>query len=218
MVKRYSDLYLDARRALLSGYGQEQAGFVARQLLCAASGKSQEAILANRDKFAGESVCDTMESWTLRAVAGEPLAYILGQWEFYGMTLEVNSHVLIPRDDTMAVAELAVAVVPLQILVAEAMVAEQAEMAQQVTVQMRLEHLRFQIVTEEVVLAVKEELAGLQMEEKRMLLLMLQLVVLAVQEVAKVVMVLCISNQLPQSLVDQIILQPMVSYHNFNIQ
>jgi len=108
MVKRYSDLYLDARRALLSGYGQEQAGFVARLLLCAASGKSQEAILANRDKFAGESVCDTMESWTLRAVAGEPLAYILGQWEFYGMTLEVNSHVLIPRDDTMAVAELAV--------------------------------------------------------------------------------------------------------------
>ncbi len=109
MVKRYSDLYLDARRALLPSYGQEQAGFVARQLLCAASGKSQEAILANRDKFAGESVCDTMESWTLRAVAGEPLAYILGQWEFYGMTLEVNSHVLIPRDDTMAVAELAVA-------------------------------------------------------------------------------------------------------------
>ena len=43
-----------------------------------------------------------------RALSGEPLAYILGQWEFYGMTLLVDKNVLIPRDDTCAVTEMAV--------------------------------------------------------------------------------------------------------------
>ena len=41
MVKKYSDLYLDARKALLPGEGQQRAGLLARELLCAASGKSQ---------------------------------------------------------------------------------------------------------------------------------------------------------------------------------
>jgi release factor glutamine methyltransferase len=41
-------------------------------------------------------------------LAGEPLAYVLGEWEFYGMTLYVDENVLIPRDDTCAVAALAI--------------------------------------------------------------------------------------------------------------
>ena len=39
---------------------------------------------------------------------GEPIAYIMGQWEFYGLPLHVSPDVLIPRDDTCAVAELAI--------------------------------------------------------------------------------------------------------------
>ena len=42
-----------------------------------------------------------------RYQAGEPLAYILGEWDFAGMTLTITPDVLIPRDDTMAVTELA---------------------------------------------------------------------------------------------------------------
>ena len=38
-----------------------------------------------------------------RRLKREPLQYILGEWEFYGMKLAVNSYVLIPRDDTCAV-------------------------------------------------------------------------------------------------------------------
>ena len=43
-----------------------------------------------------------------RILAGEPLAYVLGEWEFYGMTLYVDKNVLIPRDDTVAVTALAI--------------------------------------------------------------------------------------------------------------
>ena len=86
----------------------EYASLLARNLLCYVSGKSQEEILADREKYACESVCDAMEQVVQRIVDGEPLAYILGEWEFYGMRLLVDKNVLIPRDDTCAVAALAI--------------------------------------------------------------------------------------------------------------
>lgn len=108
MVKKYVDLYMDARKVLLPSEGQQRAGLLARELLCAASGKSQEEMIAERDRYASQEVCDRMEDFTARALTGEPLAYILEEWDFYGMTLYVNRDVLIPRDDTCAVTELAI--------------------------------------------------------------------------------------------------------------
>lgn len=108
MVKKYVDLYMDTRKALLPSEGQQRAGLLARELLCAASGKSQEEMIAERDRYASQEVCDRMEDFTARALTGEPLAYILEEWDFYGMTLYVNRDVLIPRDDTCAVTELAI--------------------------------------------------------------------------------------------------------------
>ena len=108
MVKTYSQLYLDARKALLATEDLQSAGMLARQLLCHASGKTQEQILANRELYASEDICQQMEELTARVIEGEPLAYILGEWEFYGLPLYVDKNVLIPRDDTCAVASLAI--------------------------------------------------------------------------------------------------------------
>ena len=107
MVKTYSQLYLDARKAIMATEDMQTAGSLARQLLCHASGKSQEQILANREMYASEETCALVEQLTARVIAGEPLAYILGEWEFYGLPLYVDKNVLIPRDDTCAVATLA---------------------------------------------------------------------------------------------------------------
>ena len=52
MVKKFSQLYLDARRALMTVEDQETASLLARNLLCYVSGKSREAILADREKYA----------------------------------------------------------------------------------------------------------------------------------------------------------------------
>ena len=108
MVKKYSQLYLDARKALMATEEMHYAGMVARQLLCHASGKTHEQILSDRESYASEDVCAQMEALTQRVLSGEPLAYILGEWEFYGLKLLVNEHVLIPRDDTCAVTALAI--------------------------------------------------------------------------------------------------------------
>ncbi len=108
MVKKYGDLYLDTRRVLLQNEEPQIAGMMARQLLCHVSGKSQEFILANRDMYAPEETVRGVAEKLKRLLEGEPLAYVLGEWEFYGLPLKVTSDVLIPRDDTCAVAALAI--------------------------------------------------------------------------------------------------------------
>jgi release factor glutamine methyltransferase len=84
------------------------AGNIARELVCAASGKTQEALIADRGLYASEEICLRVENFVQRHLTGEPTAYILGQWDFYDMTLTVTPDVLIPRDDSMAVTELAI--------------------------------------------------------------------------------------------------------------
>ena len=107
MVKKYADLYLDARRALLEKEGQF-ASNIARELVCAASGKTAEQLIADRELYASEEVCQLTADFVRRYAAGEPMPYILGEWDFYDMTLTVTPDVLIPRDDTTVVTELAI--------------------------------------------------------------------------------------------------------------
>lgn len=108
MVKKISDLYLEARRAFMTQEDAQTAGLLARNLLCHVTGKTNEQILTDREMYAGEDTCKAMSQAVTRVLSGEPLAYVLGQWDFYGLTLQVTRDVLIPRDDTCAVTDLAI--------------------------------------------------------------------------------------------------------------
>lgn len=108
MVKKLSDLYLEARHTLMTREDAQTAGLMARNLLAHITGKTQEQVIADREMYAGDAVCNAMEQAVDRVLKDEPLAYILGQWDFYGMTLFVDENVLIPRDDTCAVTDLAI--------------------------------------------------------------------------------------------------------------
>ena len=107
MVKQYSQLYLDARRRLMEKEPEPYASQLARELVCHLSGKSHTQFLQDKDLFASEETTSTVEDAVRRLLADEPLAYILGEWTFYGLDLYVDENVLIPRDDTCALAELA---------------------------------------------------------------------------------------------------------------
>ncbi len=108
MVKKISDLYLETRRTLLETEDQQTASLMARNILCKFTGKTQEQVLTDRDKYVTEEICQAVEDATSRILGGEPLAYVLEEWDFYGMRLYVNRNVLIPRDDTCAVTALAI--------------------------------------------------------------------------------------------------------------
>ena len=107
MVKTYGDLYQDIRNELFATEGA-QASSVARELICAASGQSAADLIAGREMYADDQAIRSIRESVNRIKAGEPLAYVLGEWDFCGMTLTVTPDVLIPRDDTMAVTELAI--------------------------------------------------------------------------------------------------------------
>ena len=104
MADTYNNLYLDARRDLRRA-GVEQAQLEARELLCFAADKTREQFLRDLQLYVSDAVCARFRELMKRRLAGEPVAYIIGEWEFYGLTLDVCRDVLIPRPDTETVAE-----------------------------------------------------------------------------------------------------------------
>ena len=102
----YGELYRRVRFALEPTEGH-QGGVIARELLSLASGYEPAALMGMPSIFVSESIEKECMELTGRFLAGEPLAYILGKWSFYGLELTVTPDVLIPRDDTMAVVDLA---------------------------------------------------------------------------------------------------------------
>ena len=108
MADIYNNLYLDARRELRKA-GVEQAQLEARELLCFAADKTREQFLRDLQLYASDAVCARFRELLSRRLAGEPVAYIIGEWEFYGLTLDICRDVLIPRPDTETVVERALA-------------------------------------------------------------------------------------------------------------
>lgn len=104
MPATYNDLYLDARKALKSA-GVEQAQLEARELLCFASGKGRAEFLRDLTLYASDGVEKRFRGLLERRLKGEPVAYLIGEWEFYGLTLDITRDVLIPRPDTETLVE-----------------------------------------------------------------------------------------------------------------
>lgn len=102
----YGELYRRVRTALEPEEGP-RAAFTARELLSFVSGHSPAALMGMQTIYASEDTARRYMELAGRVLAGEPLAYILGRWSFYGLDLTVTPDVLIPRDDTMAVVDLA---------------------------------------------------------------------------------------------------------------
>jgi release factor glutamine methyltransferase len=66
-------------------------------------------IIAHPDAPVGESARDRFESAVERRLAGEPIAYIVGFREFYGLAFSVDRRALVPRPETELLVELATA-------------------------------------------------------------------------------------------------------------
>jgi release factor glutamine methyltransferase len=81
----------------------------ARLLLAEATGFSEAAAIAFPERRLPREAEERFASFVERRRAGEPVAYIVGHKEFYGLDLAVTPAVLIPRPETELLVELALA-------------------------------------------------------------------------------------------------------------
>lgn len=104
MATTYNNLFLDTR-ARLKKAGVEGAQLEARELICYAADKSREQFYRDMPLYVSAELERRVEELVQRRLAGEPVAYIIGEWEFYGLPLDISRDVLIPRMDTELLAE-----------------------------------------------------------------------------------------------------------------
>jgi len=88
----------------------------ARLLLSRATGFSEASVLAHPERSLPPEAEARFLEFAARRARGEPIAYILGEKEFYGLPLAVNPAVLIPRPESELLVELALARNPASVL------------------------------------------------------------------------------------------------------
>ena len=106
MPKTYNELYLHARAALKAA-GVESHTLEARLLASRAAGKTKEDFLRDLRLYTSDECEQRLEALLQRRLSGEPLAYITGDWEFYGLPMHITPDVLIPRMDTEVLVDTA---------------------------------------------------------------------------------------------------------------
>ena len=108
MAVTYGSLLLDTR-GRLRRCGVPDPSLEAGEIVCFASGKSREQLLRDLPLYTSDKLEREVESLLRRREAGEPLAYLIGEWDFCGMTLDITPDVLIPRQDSEVLAQRTVA-------------------------------------------------------------------------------------------------------------
>lgn len=98
-MRTYNDIYLSARN-LLRQRGIEACSLEAKLLVAGAAGKTVPQLLRDMSLYASNRIEDTVTDYIARRLRGEPVAYITGTWEFYGLPIITTPDVLIPRMDT----------------------------------------------------------------------------------------------------------------------
>ena len=79
----------------------------AQGLLAHALKKPRTWLLAHPEAPLTRKQADGIEACVQRLEAGEPLPYVLGRWEFFGLEFEITPEVLIPRPETELLVEAA---------------------------------------------------------------------------------------------------------------
>ena len=88
------------------------AGIEARSLLASALSVGRAWLIAHARDPVDPEMLPKFEAMVERRITGEPVAYILGCREFYGLDFRVTQDVLVPRPETELLVDLALERVP----------------------------------------------------------------------------------------------------------
>jgi release factor glutamine methyltransferase len=101
-----------ARREAARRIGGRTAALDARLLMAHATGVAVERVLLLDGREMSAEEAAAFEAMVVRRVAGEPVARIVGEKEFWGLSFRVSPAVLVPRPDTETLVAAALAVAP----------------------------------------------------------------------------------------------------------
>jgi release factor glutamine methyltransferase len=102
----------EATRELLRAAEERIDALDARVLLSFVTGRNAAHLLAHPEMPLGAEERRRYDALVARRHAGEPVAYLTGEREFYGRTFKVSPAVLIPRPESELLVELALARTP----------------------------------------------------------------------------------------------------------
>lgn len=102
---RIKEVYQRAKTSLCENQ-IENCAFEAKELFSKAFGK--EPVYFDMNSYADDDKCRFLETLIKRRISGEPLQYIMGEWEFYSIPIKVGKGVLIPRQDTEILVDTAI--------------------------------------------------------------------------------------------------------------
>ena len=100
-------LYLKGRKSFEEN-GFECPGIETRAILARSLGTDPLELYAHPERRVGTKRTEAFEKLLRRRLAGEPLAYVIGEREFYSRSFVVTPDVLIPRPETETLAEFAI--------------------------------------------------------------------------------------------------------------
>ena len=103
---------LTSRLSIALNLNRREARLEAQILIARALGVDRAWLIAHDRDALSATHCSTIENLIARRAAGEPVAYILGEREFYGLSFAVTPAVLIPRPDTELLVETALQYLP----------------------------------------------------------------------------------------------------------
>ena len=83
-----------------------------RILLCEVTGLSRVQLITQGDRALTPDEASRLDDLVARRLRGEPIAYIVGRREFFGLAFRVGPAVLIPRPDTELIVELSLERLP----------------------------------------------------------------------------------------------------------
>src|ERR1700730_12093086 len=92
---------------VLRGSGVPEARREAVSLLAAVLGQDRAFLITHAGDALAPQALTVFRDWIDRRANGEPLQYITGHQEFFGLDFEVNRDVLIPRPETELLVETA---------------------------------------------------------------------------------------------------------------
>ena len=98
-MKTYNELYLSTRN-ILRQRGIEGYSLEAKLIVSKAAKKTVSELMRDLNLYTSGDIELLVDDYTARRLRGEPIAYISGSWEFYGLPMIITPDVLIPRMDS----------------------------------------------------------------------------------------------------------------------